>query len=196
LTVLRFARPLTLSGELFRATRLRRCRLAECHAACCLHGVWLDPLEKDDILRHAGRIIPHMPGDRRDPAGWFGAEREPDPFYPSGYVVPAAVVPNPAHYGGTECVFLRPDWLCSLQTASAAAGFHPWRWKPFHCIIHPITIESGIFTLAPDEELRTEPGSCFREGSADTKMSDSLAEEIGFLRTVGRDGQPEQPPSA
>jgi hypothetical protein len=185
MTILRFPRSLPLSRELFRRTRLRRCRLEECRAACCLHGVWLDPLEQEDILRHAGQIIPHMPEDRREASGWFGTDREPDPFFPSGCVVPAVVIPNPAHYGGSECVFLRPDGLCALQRASRAAGMHPWRWKPFHCIIHPITFEGGFFTIAPDEELAAEPGSCFRPAAAFGKMNDCLMEEIEFLQSIG-----------
>ena len=128
-----------------------------------------------------------MPAGRLDPGEWFTAECEPDPFFPSGCVVRSAVRPNPAHYGGTECVFLRPDWLCALQKAADAAGRHPWRWKPFHCIIHPITSEDGVFTLAPDGELLAEPGSCFRAGGADALMSDSLAEEIAFLRSAGKE---------
>src|SRR4030042_723235 len=182
MTILRFPQPLTLSEELFRKTALRRCTLKECHAACCLHGVWMDPMEKDDLLRHAASIIPHLPEGRRDPSQWFREEREEDEFYPSGCVIASAVLPNPAHYGGTECVFLRPDWLCSLQAASGAAGMHPWRWKPFHCIIHPITIESGSFTIVPDGELLAEEGGCFRTGDGTGRMSDYLAEEINFIR--------------
>jgi hypothetical protein len=185
MTILRFDHPLILSGELFRETTLRRCTLGECHAACCLHGVWVDPLEKEDILRHADSIIPHLPEGRRNPYEWFKEEREEDDFYPSGYVVASAVLPNPAHYGGTECVFLRPDWLCSLQTASIAAGMHPWRWKPFHCIIHPITIEGGSFTIASDEELQAEEGSCFRADDKTGTMLKSLDEEIEFLLSAG-----------
>jgi hypothetical protein len=184
-TILRFPEPLNLSGELFRRTRLRRCALAECRAACCLHGVWVDPLEMEDILRHADRILPHLPEQRRDASMWFGAVPEPDPFFPSGVVVPTAVLPAPDHYGGTECAFLRPDHLCALQRASEAEGLHPWRWKPFHCIIHPITFEGGAFTIAPDDELAEEPGSCFRPGGGGQTMSDCLAGEIAFLRAAG-----------
>jgi hypothetical protein len=188
MTILRLPRPPVLSKELFRTTTLRRCTLDECRAACCLHGVWLDPLEREDILEHAGAVLPHLPADRRDPAAWFGDTEEPDGFYPSGRLIPTTIRPNPAHYGGTECVFLRPDWLCALQVASAAAGEDPWRWKPFHCIIHPITIEAGTFTLAADEELRAEPGGCFRDGETTRRMSESLAPEIEFLRTAGHGG--------
>jgi len=199
LTILRFAHPIPLSGELDRVTHLRRCRLDECHAACCLHGVWLDPGEKEDILRNVEMILPHMPADRHDPAAWFGDQEEPDDFFPSGRVLPTTVRSNPDHYGGTECVFLRPDWLCALQTASAAAGGDPWRWKPFHCIIHPITIEDGQLTLASDEELRAEAGGCFREGDRNARMSEHLAGEIEFLRAAGPpdpSGDPSDAPPA
>jgi hypothetical protein len=186
MTILRFATPFSLSGRLFEPTMLRRCRLEECHAACCLHGVWMDPLEKEDILGHAESILPHMPKGRLDPAGWFGTHREEDASFPSGYVISTAVLPNPAHYGGTECVFLRPDWLCALQVAGAAEGVHPWRWKPFHCILHPLTVESGgLVTLASDEELLGEEGSCFLAGTQEGPMLERLAEEIGFIRAGG-----------
>jgi hypothetical protein len=189
-TILRFPTALILDRELFRKTTLRRCTLEECHAACCLHGVWLDPVEQDDILRNAGAILPHLPADRHDPSAWFGENGEPDDFFPSGRLIPTRVRANPAHYGGTECVFLRPDWLCALQVASAAAGADPWRWKPFHCIIHPITIENGKLTLASDGELLAEPGGCFREGDRTTGMADSLAPEIAFLRSFEKKDRP------
>jgi hypothetical protein len=141
----------------------------------------VDPLEKEDVLRFADTILPHMAEGRRDPNSWFGTIEERDSDFPSGYVVPSGVIPNPTHYGGTECVFLRPDWLCALQVAAAAEGEHPWRWKPFHCIIHPIATEDGEFTLASDKELLAEEGGCFRAGGQEVRMSDQLAEEIGFL---------------
>lgn len=145
----------------------------------------MDPLEQGDILRHAPSIAPFLPEQRRDPDRWFGTDREEDDLLPSGFAVATTVVPNPAHYGGTECIFLRPDFLCSLQSAAAAAGEHPWRWKPFHCIIHPITTENGGFTIAPDEELLAEEGSCFRTGARESRMNDWLAGELEFLAAAG-----------
>jgi hypothetical protein len=186
MTILTFKQPFALSGRLFERTALRRCRLEECRAACCLHGVWLDPLEKEDILACAESILPHMPEGRTDPAEWFGTNREEDSTFPSRYVVDTKVLPNPAHYGGTECVFLRPDWLCALQVAGIAAGMHPWRWKPFHCILHPLTVEAGgLVTLASDEELLAEEGSCFRAGDREGPMLERLAEEVGFILAGG-----------
>ncbi len=181
MTILRFPHSIQLSGQLFRSTRLRRCRLSECRGACCLHGVWVDPLEIDDIRLNADLIIPHLAEGRKDPEGWFTDEREEDAFFPSGYLIQTVTIPSPGHYGGTECVFLQPDARCSLQAASIAAGEHPWRWKPFHCIIHPITYEEGSFTIASDEELLAEEAGCFRAGTAETRMYEALTEELDFL---------------
>jgi hypothetical protein len=154
----------------------------------------VDPLEMEDILQHSGAIVPFLPEGRRDPHHWFGVIREEDDLLPSGFAVASTVIPNPAHYGGTECIFLRPDGLCSLQAAACAAGEHPWRWKPFHCIIHPITTEDGEFTIATDEELQAEDASCFRAGAHESRMSDWLTEEIAFLTAVGDDQWKENEP--
>lgn len=182
MTVLRFPRPFILSERLNQTTTLRRCRLVECRGACCLHGVWLDPLEREDILSHMDWILPAMPEGRKNPQSWFGASREPEPAFPSGVVIPSATLPNPLHYGGTECVFLRPDSFCALQIAAQNNGFTPWRWKPFHCIIHPMTFDAdGQITLARDEELLAEEGSCFRAGAELRPIRDWLAGEIAFL---------------
>jgi hypothetical protein len=187
-TVLRFPRPFILSDRLNQTSTLKRCRLSECHGACCLHGVWLDPLERDDILSHANRILPHMPVERTNPKAWFGVEQESEPAFPSGIVIPSAVLPNPPHYGGTECVFLRSDSLCALQVAAENAGFDPWRWKPFHCIVHPLTFDTeGRITLASDEELLAEKGSCFRAGKEPRPIRDWLTAEITFLDGVTQD---------
>ncbi|MCX7976833.1 MAG: hypothetical protein N2646_07140, partial [Bellilinea sp.] len=60
----------TLHSRLLRSEPMRRCRLSECRAACCLYGVWLDLAEWEDIQFHAPLIIPHMPMDLNDPQGW------------------------------------------------------------------------------------------------------------------------------
>jgi hypothetical protein len=185
MSILRIPSPLLDSVRLDRPTSLRRCRLEECRGACCLHGVWLDPLERDDILAHVDLILPWMAVGRGTPSGWFGMAREPEPAFPSGYVIPTECLPNPGHYGGTECVFLRPDARCALQTAGEAAGEHPWRWKPFHCILHPLTFDDdGRVTLAPDDELLSEEGSCFRAGEGVRPIRDWLTEEIRFLEDL------------
>jgi len=183
MTILRFARPLPVSERLDAIEPLARCAWPACGGACCLHGVWLDPLEVDDVRAHAEAIAPHMHAERREPSGWFGVGREIEAGMPSGEVVAARVVPNPSHYGGQECVFLRSDAKCALQVAGEAAGFHPWRFKPFHCILHPLTFdETGRLTLAGVGELLDEPASCLRRTEKARPLRELFALELEHVR--------------
>jgi hypothetical protein len=181
-----------LSARLDAVEPLARCNWPACGGACCLHGVWLDPLEVDDLRDHTQAIAPHLPAERRDPAGWFGDAREDEPGMPSGAVVAARVVPNAAHYGGQECIFLRADAKCALQVAGEAAGVHPWRFKPFHCILHPLTFdEIGRLTLAENEEILDEPASCLRRSEEARPLRKLFARELEHVRVMtGSDEQP------
>jgi hypothetical protein len=183
MTILDFNAPFEISARLEEHASLRRCRLEECRGACCLHGVWVDPLERDDIKKNAGLINGFLAADRQETADWFNDAHEPEPAFPSGYVVATRVFKNPAHHGGTECVFLREDAKCALQVAGESAGLPPWRFKPFHCIIHPLTFDAaGRITLAADEELLEEPGSCFRPALERRRLKDELGSELDFLQ--------------
>jgi len=147
--------------------------------------VWLDPLEVQDLRTHVGLIASWMPADRRDPAQWFTSEREAEPGMPSGEVVAARVVPNSSHYGGQECIFLRKDSKCALQAAGEAGGLDPWRFKPFHCILHPLTFdEAGLVSLAPLAELNDEPASCLRRAAEPRPLRELFACEIEYLTRV------------
>jgi hypothetical protein len=184
-TILQFSKPFEIAPRLSELSTMRRCQLAECHGACCLHGVWVDPLERDDILEHAASIAPYLADSRQNPAAWFTQDTEPEPAFPSRLVLAARVCDNANHYGGTECVFLRGDARCALQAAADATGLASWRYKPFHCIIHPLTFDDfGRITLAPDEELMDEPGSCFRRGSTSRPLDEALAPELDFLHST------------
>src|SRR5512135_2340903 len=117
-----------LNPRMLREEPLRRCELAECRGACCLHGVWIDQAERDDILANVRLIAPHLPAALRDPAAWFDERSETDEFSASGMVFHSNVLPDRTHYGGTACVFFREDFKCALQVAGAASGKHPWRF--------------------------------------------------------------------
>ncbi len=185
MTILHFSRAFELSQRLEAVEPLERCDWPACGGACCLHGVWLDPFEAQDLRAHADLIAPWMLADRRDPAQWFTSEREAEPGMPSGEVIAALVVPNSAHYGGQECIFLRPDSKCALQVAGEAAGLDPWRLKPFHCILHPLTFdEAGLVSLAPLAELHDEPASCLRRAAEPRPLRVLFESEIEYLTHV------------
>ncbi len=173
---------LRLSPRMLKAEPLRRCKLNECRAACCLHGVWVDRSEIRDILDHHTLIEPFMPEGFHNRQDWFDNRQEKDPHSLSGIVGHTTVVSNPEHYGGTACVFLRPDFKCALQVAGEKAGYHPWRFKPFYCILHPLDFDAqGQITLDETEAMLDEPGSCVRRSDKTTPLTDVFEEELAYL---------------
>ncbi len=177
----------TLHPRLLRSEPLRRCRLSECRAACCLYGVWLDWEEWQEILLYAPLIIPHMPLGLNDPQGWVDGGLEDDPFTPSRRVIHSRALPDAGHYGGTACVFLRDDHKCALQVAAEQAGLHPWRFKPFYCILHPLDLtEDGQITLDEQEALLQEPGSCLRPADTTHPLTMVFEDELRYF--LGKQG--------
>lgn len=156
--------------------------MEECRAACCLHGVWVDEVEAQDILRHAHLISPFMPPGFEDRSAWFDDRREPDERCLSGHVIHSTVLEAPWHYGATACVFLRTDCKCALQAAAEAAGENAWRFKPFYCILHPLDIdEKGRITLDDNRELLDEPGSCLRPSDRAVPLLATFEPELRHL---------------
>jgi len=161
---------------------MRRCRLEECRAACCLHGVWIDTAEWQDIQDHAELIIPQMPPGWNNPEFWIDDRQEDDPFSNSGQVVHSRVLPDPTHYGGTACVFLRDDFKCALQVAGDANRLHPWRFKPFYCVLHPLDLdEQGRITLDAAGLLLDEPGSCLRQAEMEIPLIETFESELRYF---------------
>lgn len=162
------AEPLMIGGRavdpgLLEARAVGRCRLEECQSRCCSGGVYIHTAQVADILAHQDLIIPHLPPDRRDPSQWFDGLIEPDEDYPeAGDCMGTNVVDDPTHPAGTTCIFLSTNRRCALQTASIAAGEHPWRFKPFYCALHPLGLEKGELVLVEGSEVYQEGGNCQR----------------------------------
>lgn len=171
-----------INPRMLKSEFMVRCRLHECQAACCLYGVWVDTKEADRILAHSSIIAPEMVGDRNNPSDWFDGREDHDEHTPSGKVIHTRVMGNPKHYGGTECVFLRPDHRCALQTAAVKAGFHPWALKPFYCVLHPLDLdEKGRITLDDTGLLLDEPGSCLRPSKVRVPLLRTFEPEIRYF---------------
>jgi len=168
-----------INPRLFQSEPMTRCRLHQCRAACCLYGVWIDLKEHDEILAHAPLISPLMRDGYADPNTWFNGEVDTDEFAPSQQVCHTLVVEDEAHYGGTSCVFLRPDHKCALQAAADTNGLHSWRFKPFYCILHPLDLdEQGRITLDETALLLDEPGSCLRPASTLIPLAETFESEL------------------
>lgn len=171
-----------LNPRMFEAEPLQRCDLHECKGACCVFGVWVDRREVDDILANASLIQPHMPDGRTNVGDWFVPVEDDDANSPSGKVIHTAVEPADWHYGGTACTFCHTDGKCALQLAAVAIGLHPWRFKPFYCILHPIDLDDqGRFTLDTFEALTTEEGSCLRRADRPIPFIETFAPELAYF---------------
>jgi hypothetical protein len=174
--------PRTISPRLLQSEPMQRCKLHNCRAACCLYGVWIDEKKVEILLENAKHIAPHMPAGKEDPAAWFDDRRDTDRFTISGRVRHSDVVDAPEHYGGTACVFLRPDHKCALQVASEASGHHPWHWKPFYCILHPLDLdEESRITIDETSLMVNEEGSCLRPASQPIPLLVTFEEELRFF---------------
>jgi len=161
---------------------LQRCKLGDCRGACCVFGVWVDLREVDDIMRNAHLILPHMPENCRVPGEWFAAVEDTDTNSPSGRVIHTAVENRPQHYGGTACIFCLEDGKCALQVTAVANGLHPWRFKPYYCILHPLDLdEAGRITLDRSEEMVNEEGSCVRPAPYEIPLITTFESELRYL---------------
>jgi len=172
-----------LAPIMHQPVALACCDFPACRGACCVHGVWVDLAEVEAILRHAARIRPLLPADAADPARWFTAEEEDDPYTPSGRVRHTRVLKRPEHPLGTACVFwLPPDGRCALQVAAEAQGWHPWTLKPFYCVLHPLDLdEEGRITLDDPEALLNTPGGCVRRAAEARPPVEIFAAELAWL---------------
>jgi len=171
-----------INPRLLKSEPMRRCTLDECHGACCLYGAWVDRVEIDDILSHSSLIAPHMPSGVTDHQDWFDGRRDTDEYATSGEVGHTTVLPDPDHYGETACIFLRCDYKCALQTAANEGQLHPWRFKPFYCILHPLDLdEQGRITLDEIDLMLAESGSCLRPAEETIPLIDTFAEELRYL---------------
>jgi hypothetical protein len=91
-------------------------------------------------------------------------------------------IPNPEHLGGTSCIFLRRDQKCALQVAAEENGEHPWRFKPFYCILHPLDLdEDSRITLDEIELMLDEPTSCLQYSRQEIPLQETFKNELDYL---------------
>jgi len=134
------------------------------------------------IRNQASLISPVMPTQFQDPATWFDNKKEPDSHALSGMVGHTNVVLNPDHYGGTACVFLRNDYKCALQVAAQINGKHPWYFKPFYCILHPLDLDDqGRITIDDLRLMKTEPASCLRNSKENISLLTLIKPELSYF---------------
>jgi hypothetical protein len=171
-----------INPRMLESEHMIRCKLHECRAACCIYGVWVDEMEVQKIKDNSAIILPEMPIEWRNPVNWFDDREDIDEHLPSGRVIHSRVVDQLKHYGGSACVFLRPDHKCALQTAAHKAGRHSWDLKPFYCILHPLDLdEKGRITLDDSGLLLDEPGSCLRPSKVKVPLAITFEPELRYF---------------
>lgn len=171
-----------INPRMLKSEPMQRCMLSQCGGACCIFGVWVDVKEAEDILSNAALIAPHLPIELRVPKDWFAPVEDKDEQSPSGIVVHTGVETRPQHYGGTACIFCLEDGKCALQVAAVANGLHPWRFKPFYCILHPLDLDDeNRITLDETSILLNEEGSCLRPADHDIPLVETFAPELQYL---------------
>ena len=175
-----------VDAQLLESRAVGRCRIEECQAGCCGHGVYVDLAEAGRIVDEAELVKPHLPPDRREVDAWFDGTVEIDTDFPSGYRVGTEVVPDPSHPAGTTCIFLRPDRRCALQVAAIAAGRHPWDLKPFYSAMFPIVRLGNQVQLDDDNEIYRLGGTCARAEPAPTPLYQVFQDEL--VLALGQDG--------
>ena len=59
---------------------------------------------------------------------------------------------------------------------------HPWRFKPFYCILHPLDLdEEGRITLDDTQLMLAEPGSCLRPADQPIPLVETFEPELRYL---------------
>ncbi len=171
-----------LSPRIQESEKAQRCDFPNCKAACCVYGSWVDKKHVSEILDQAELILPHMKKEYREPELWFDLKEEEDPHALSGKMVPTSVVEDPDHYGGTACIFLRKDYKCALQVSGEENKMHPWWFKPFYCILHPLEMDDqNRITLDKIHLLVAEEASCLRLADKEIPLQDTFAEELEYF---------------
>lgn len=174
--------PNSLNPRMQDQEPIQHCGWPNCAAACCIYGAWVELPLVTEILENAASFSAHLPEVQQNPGAWFSEMIEEDPHAPGGAVRHTMTLPDENHYGGQACIFLRPDHKCALQVAGEANGEHPWRYKPFYCILHPLMLDDqGRITLDAAAEMVDEQGSCVRRAKHKVVPEKLFVKELGFL---------------
>jgi hypothetical protein len=116
------------------------CDLGICKAECCGYGVYVDIKDQALFLSLKEQIVEVMDDSQiKDWTAWFDPEQE-DTDFPSGMCVGTKVHNN-------KCVFQDRHGYCSLQVLAMKHQKTPWAYKPYYCVLYPLTVLNRILTF-------------------------------------------------
>ncbi len=135
---------------------LAPCRIKSCGGNCCHDGATLMQEEVEpllDLLDASGEGLVSQEAHAATPIA-----RDRDGVWKTAAVpsdMSVRISEYPKHFPDTKCVFLEDSGVCRLQRKAMEEGIDPWRYKPFTCWMHPLTIgrERGrhLLTLRNEE---------------------------------------------
>jgi hypothetical protein len=177
-----------IERRLEEARAVRRCAGgAACRAACCRSGVYISVEQSERILHNHEKIAPFLRPNRRNPDTWFDGSLEADSDHPHGGMLTGTnVMDDPHHPSGRSCVFLTEHFHCGIQAASIAHQLGPWEWKPFYCVLYPLTYEKGVLRLDDESRMWQEGIRCCETDTRSLPLIDLLRDEL--LYALGEEG--------
>ncbi len=149
----------------------------KCTGECCNYGVYTDKYEYEKIISLQDEVLAFMDDTQiKDTSVWFEEPCE-DEEMPSGIAVGTEV-----HNG--KCTFLNKAGHCVLQSLAISKGENPWKYKPYYCVLFPLTVYEGALTI--DDEHIARTSACSLNKDTDVTIYDSCREELKY--TLGDDG--------
>lgn len=169
---MRIIKGLKIDPLVFTQKFVKRCDVCRCSGECCYYGVYTEKTEHEKIMSMKDKILSAMDDSQiKDPDQWFEDPVEDDDFE-SGIAVGTEV------YNG-KCVFLDKQGFCTLQKIAMAEGENKWKYKPLYCILFPLVIYNGVFTI--DDEHLARMHYCNRVENQLSTAFEACREEIEYL---------------
>jgi hypothetical protein len=134
-----------------RNPKLKKCDMTKCAGYCCYDGVYISD-EEEKTLR---QLIKNHPNDFSESPDFYfedgnwenrvvGRKTKIRPFkYPDDF---------PKHFNQTKCIFGDDNGLCILQKIAIRENIHEWSYKPWACIMFPLTIQDGQIVPPPNRD--------------------------------------------
>lgn len=174
---MRVIKGLKIDPLIFTQKFVNGCNIHNCSGECCYYGVYAESTEFEMIMGMKERIIQSMDDSQtKDSTQWFEEPNE-DPDFKSGIAVGTEV------YNG-KCVFLDKEGFCTLQKIAYENGENKWKYKPLYCILFPLVISDGVFTI--DDGHLERMHFCNQEVNQTSTVFEVCKEEI--IHVFGPDG--------
>lgn len=177
--------PLTVKGLkidpiIFTQGFVECCDVSICSAECCWYGVYADIKERDLVMSLKKEVASVMDDSQdADWTKWFEPEHD-DADFPSGKTAGMEVFNN-------KCVFLDKRGYCSLQVLAIKHGKERWAYKPYYCVLFPLSVVDRVLTF--DDHHAGRMHYCGLKENFTHTIFEACTDELKFA--LGEDGYAE-----